>query len=126
MIALAVEVSRSFGSAAIGIAATGRGINSTSDLLKYLEPEIAEIADKLHIKLFLLRIDIFNDLAKFVDYLRISPGDKVFLVVSSQDMAFMSNLTKIFMARGAVVYSYVSQKLPQGTFAIGILKKMNI
>lgn len=97
--------------------------NNVSNVLELLEPKIVEAADRLGIKLALLRVSMFSDSAKFAEQLGLEPGDEVIIAYPQQEYSTFRTLTEMLKMKGVTVHSFVSLKLPSDSFAFGVKKK---
>ena len=99
---------------------------SLSDLLNYVEPEIAAILDKAGARAHILRAELFSNVENFLNYLNIGSGDEVIVVVSVHDASMLPTITRTIMTKGAIVRTFISYKLPALTFIIGIIRGLNV
>ena len=97
--------------------------NNVSNVLGLLEPQILEAADRLGIKLALLKVSMFSDSARFAEQLGLEPGDEVIVAFPQQEYATFRALTETLKMRGAIVHSFVSMRMPTEFFAFGVKKK---
>ena len=102
--------------------AAKQGTTSVNDLLKLVEPEIAVSVDKAGARVYIMRLEVFNNIENFLNFLSIGHGDEVILVVSANDTHAFPTITRTIMAKGATVRRFVSYKLPASTFVLGIVK----
>ena len=98
---------------------------SVSDIINYVEPEIAAILDKTGAKVHILRAELFSNVENFLRYLSIGNGDEVVIITSVHDASVLPAITRAIMAKGAVVRTFISYKLPASTFVLGIAKRLS-
>lgn len=101
---------------------TKQGTTSINDLLKFVEPEIVTAIDKAGAKVYIMRLEVFNNIQNFLNFLSVGHGDEVIVVVSVNDTSALPTITRTVMAKGAIVRRFVSYKLPASTFVLGIVK----
>ena len=99
---------------------------SVNDILNYVEPEIATILDKAGARVHILRAELFSNVENFLNYLNMGSGDEVIVVTSVRDASMLPTITRTVMAKGAIVRTFISYKLPASTFVIGIVKGLNL
>ena len=97
--------------------------NNVSNVLGLLEPRILKAADRLGIKLTLLKVSMFSDSAKFAEQLGLEPGDEVIIAFPQQEYSTFRALTETLKMRGVIVHSFVSMRIPTDFFAFGVKKK---
>ena len=102
--------------------AANHGTTSINDLLKLVEPEIAATVDKAGAKVYIMRLEVFNNLESFLNFLSVGHGDEVIVIVSVNDTSALPTITRAVMAKGAIVRRFVSYKLPASTFVLGIVR----
>ena len=99
---------------------------SISGIINYVEPEVAAILDKSGAKVHILRAELFSNIENFLRYLSIGNGDEVIVVTSVHDTSVLPAITRAIMTKGAVVRTFVSYKLPESTFVLGIVKALSL
>ena len=99
---------------------------SVNELLNYVEPEIATILDKAGARAHILRAELFSNVENFLNYLDIGSGDEVLVVTSVRDASMLATITRTVKAKGAIVRTFISYKLPPSTFVIGIVRGLNL
>lgn len=102
---------------------TNQGTASINDLLKLVEPEIAVAVDKAGARLYIMRLEVFNNIENFLNFLNVGHGDEVTVVVSVNEASVLPRITRTIMSKGATVRRFVSYKLPASTFVLGIVKR---
>lgn len=98
---------------------------SFSDIINYVEPEIATILDKAGAKVYILRAELFSNVENFLRHLNIGNGDEVFIVTSVHDPSVLPAIKRVLMIKGATVRTFISYKLPASTFILGIVKGLS-
>ena len=98
---------------------------SVTNLLEYLEPKIAAILDNTGAKIHILRAELFSDIESFLNHLDIGYGDKTIVVTSVHDASSVPAITRTIMAKGAIVRTFISYKLPASMFVLGIVKRVS-
>lgn len=98
---------------------------SFSDIINYVEPEIATILDKAGAKVYILRAELFSNVENFLRHLNKGNGDEVFIVTSVHDPSVLPAIKRVLMIKGATVRTFISYKLPASTFILGIVKGLS-
>ena len=104
----------------------GKSDSDNSSILGLLEPQILEAADRLGIKLALLKVSMFSNSAKFAEQLGLEPGDEVIIAFPQQEYPIFRALTETLKMRGVIVHSFISMMIPTDTFAFGVKKRKSI
>lgn len=98
---------------------------SAIDIVNYVEPEVAAILDKTGAKVHILRAELFSNVENFLQYLNIGNGDEVIIITSVHDASVLPTIARAIMAKGAIVRTFISYKLPASTFVLGIAKRLS-
>mgnify|MGYP001772747241 CR=1 FL=1 len=93
------------------------------DLSGLLEPRILEAANRLGMKLAILKITMFSNSARFAEQLGLEPGDEVIIAYNQQEYSTYKTLIETLKMRGVTVHAFVSLKIPPDFFVFGVKKK---